>query len=234
MNWLVNPTGEEGQSIEGDIMQEHFNFDIEEAMERKGKDFGGQFVRDVISRSIHYLNQLKKDWREGVGLGQRGWKHPQPHTRPKIRKLLATYKDTELHSFQEGQCYHKGWCFVIDFERGEQNLRGGRLGKWIAETTRLQGLRSTETAPNEPLVQPEDPGEATDNRDENENDEEEESLEWMTHGQRIVVDGEIIFITNDELEYDEDPEDALAEEGAQNESDLESEDESKGSVDGND
>ncbi|KZT18417.1 hypothetical protein NEOLEDRAFT_1080374, partial [Neolentinus lepideus HHB14362 ss-1] len=74
-NWLVNVVGREGHWIEGDLMQEHFNLNIE----------------DIV--------RLKAEAEISVGLQPKSSTHTSPKTRTEIWELLRIYKDTHLHSF---------------------------------------------------------------------------------------------------------------------------------------
>ena len=49
MNWLVNISGQPGHFIELDLLQEHFNFWLEDIVQHKGKDFDDPFYRDRAS-----------------------------------------------------------------------------------------------------------------------------------------------------------------------------------------
>ncbi|EPQ59181.1 hypothetical protein GLOTRDRAFT_24745, partial [Gloeophyllum trabeum ATCC 11539] len=102
-NWLVNPSGVEGHYIEGDLMQEHFNLDLEEMVERKNIDFDDPFMREVVSRNLHHFNRLKTEYEVGVGLKVRTRAHTSPHTRPEVKELLRVYRECELHMFRSGR-----------------------------------------------------------------------------------------------------------------------------------
>ncbi len=87
-NWLVNPSGEPGRTIEGDLFEEHLNLILEEAIEKKGAEWDSRFIREVIAPCAIRFMELKHQWGLGVGLAKRRGKHPEPHSRPEIRTLL--------------------------------------------------------------------------------------------------------------------------------------------------
>lgn len=225
-NWLVNLEGEEGRSIEGDIMQEHLNFDLEEGVEQKGQDFGGAFMRDILSRAIHHLGRLKNAIRPSLGLAKKGWKHTEPHNRPEIRTLLRTYEEAELHLFREGRRYTTGRRCVNDFTRGAASLRDGKLDKWLKERAVLRGVgmanKGTVITINElggvevngePRDEAKEGGEADVEVNEDGKEQEEgedgsdmeepmEETQVMTRGRRVLVDGELIFMEEGDFAVD--------------------------------
>ncbi|KAI0363006.1 hypothetical protein BV20DRAFT_1058423 [Pilatotrama ljubarskyi] len=127
-NWLVNPSGEPGRTIEGDLLQEHLNLELEEAITRKGAEWDSKFIRQVISPNVYHFVELK-------------------NYRPEIKTLLATYKDAELHCFRPGRS-HRNWKEVkSNFEAGVVNLEKKKLKKFISDSTRARSvLLDTHTA----------------------------------------------------------------------------------------
>ncbi|KDQ52935.1 hypothetical protein JAAARDRAFT_50112 [Jaapia argillacea MUCL 33604] len=96
-NWVVNVKGQEGCNIEGDLMQEHFNLDLEEQVDRKDIDFNNLFMTDVTSQNLHHLSHIKSEIEEGLGLKAHTTKHTSPHLRPEVKVLLDLYQSEELH-----------------------------------------------------------------------------------------------------------------------------------------
>ncbi|KAH9934138.1 uncharacterized protein B0H18DRAFT_841114, partial [Fomitopsis serialis] len=104
-NWLVNPSGESGRHQEGDLMQEHLNLALEDAVQRSGSEWDGKLIRDVIARNVHYFVDLKNGWGQSIGLAKRKGYHPEPHSKPEVSTLLRVYKETHLHQFMAGRSY---------------------------------------------------------------------------------------------------------------------------------
>ncbi|KAI1790500.1 hypothetical protein LXA43DRAFT_973673 [Ganoderma leucocontextum] len=104
-NWLVNPSGQPGRTMEGDLYQEHLNRELEEAISRGGSEWDSRFIRKVVAPNVQRFIELKNEWGTGVGLAERRGRHVVPHSRPEIRTLLATYKAEHLHRFRSGRAY---------------------------------------------------------------------------------------------------------------------------------
>ena len=51
-NWLVNPSGEPGRTMEGDLYQEHLNRELEEAIGRGGSEWDSKFIRKVVAPNV--------------------------------------------------------------------------------------------------------------------------------------------------------------------------------------
>ncbi|KAG0704643.1 hypothetical protein DFH29DRAFT_801665, partial [Suillus ampliporus] len=95
---LVNLTGEAGSFTAVDFLQEHLNRLLEAIVERKGVEYGADYICTVISRNLHHFACIKTEFgRDGVGLSQRSGRHKTPHQRPEIRILLAEYQAQQLH-----------------------------------------------------------------------------------------------------------------------------------------
>jgi hypothetical protein len=172
-NWLVNLDGEAGRWIERDLMQEHYNKDLEEAIDRKGQDFGGRFIREVVSRSVQHCGRIKKSMRMGVGLKKKGWKHTEPHSHPEIVTLLKLYREEELHLFQQGRRYSMTRRTVDDYARGKDNLANGKLQKWIEDGILAKGAMAYIKKVKNPAEELEDVDEVDEELDETNNTREE-------------------------------------------------------------
>lgn len=140
---LVNLSGQAGGWAAGDIIQEFFNRLLEAILERKGAEFGDDFIREVVSRNLHHLNRVKKDLREGLGLASRSGKHPKPHERPEAKILLAEYRTDELHSRRMGRSIDED--DTNDFEGGYECLGPkGKTKRWVRDTVGARvGMSST-------------------------------------------------------------------------------------------
>lgn len=134
-NWLINPSGEPGRCIEGDLHLEHINRELEEMLAHKGAEWDSDHIRKVISPNVAHFLALKNTFREGIGLSKRRGRHTAPHSKPEVRTLLRTYEEEDLHRFRSGRHYSDITEGVDTFSLGVQRLYEGKLKTWIAETT---------------------------------------------------------------------------------------------------
>lgn len=65
---VVNLTGQPGSFQPSDLMQEHFNRLLEAVVQRKGAEYGKQFVRNIVSQNLHHFGELLNSLKQGVGL----------------------------------------------------------------------------------------------------------------------------------------------------------------------
>ena len=68
---LVNMSGNAGAFCALDFMQEYFNRMLQAIVQRKGLDYGADYIRSVIACNLHCLGQIKHNFREGFGLQAR-------------------------------------------------------------------------------------------------------------------------------------------------------------------
>jgi hypothetical protein len=150
MSLLVNPTGEQGGFVPGDIYQEGLNRGIEPIIQHKDADFGSYHVRHIWARNIKDIQELKLEFRAGVGLAKRSGCHKDPHEKPEFKILLQEFKNAELHLCRSGRCYSTANIDddeppktrdVDDMRKGICTLTNGGLKKWSIKTTRSRGLR---------------------------------------------------------------------------------------------
>ncbi|KAJ7593958.1 hypothetical protein C8J56DRAFT_777759 [Mycena floridula] len=173
--------------IPGDLLQEHHNRLLEFMVERKGKEFSSHFIRHIISRNLHHFSRIKKELREGVGLGKRAAHHSDPHTQPEMKILLHQYALHELHSHRPGQTMEIPQE-VDNFGKGLDKLYGGKLDKWVTETTAVRVLARPDRyqAP------------APDNERDGEEAEETDTRPRFSLGTMRMVNGELEIETYDE------------------------------------
>ncbi|KAJ6602569.1 hypothetical protein DFH09DRAFT_899640 [Mycena vulgaris] len=223
---IWNLSGITGHCEEGDFIVEFFNRLLEDVVEHKSAQFDDIFIRDIISRNLRHIAQLKVAWRTGLGMEKKSHKHADPHTKPEMRTLLKLYKDTELHSQRLGRQIDDR--DTDDFARGVKKLREGALQASIGKTTSNQQVFRTDTVTpptgtdvanhaddaaddNEgPLELSEEESESSsDNSDsdlaESESDEDS-SMDniYATRGSTFLVDGELVFDERDMLVGPED------------------------------
>ncbi|THG97017.1 hypothetical protein EW026_g4918 [Hermanssonia centrifuga] len=117
------------KNLAGDIMQERLNLELEEMISRNNAEWDDTRVREVIAPNINYMVDLKNHWGDGLGLKPRRNKHPEPHSRPELRKLLELYKVEELHRFRVGRSYDREAEDVNTFREGISRLEKGKLKK---------------------------------------------------------------------------------------------------------
>lgn len=140
---LVNLTGKEGHFSAGDFIQEYFNRLLEAVVQKKGVEYGDNFVRNIWSRNLHHVARLKSTWLDGVGLASQSNRHTNAKTTAEIRILMQVYRESELHSFRSGRTMDTD-LFFDDFQTGARKLREGKLEKWITKTTRSRDLQDAE------------------------------------------------------------------------------------------
>ncbi|KAJ7887465.1 hypothetical protein B0H13DRAFT_1455250, partial [Mycena leptocephala] len=92
------------------------------------------YVRNIWSRNIKDIYELKTDFRAGVGLSKRSAKHPKPHERPEVKTLLAENRSTQLSKRRPGRTYNDGRN-VDDLRKGIKHLGEGTLSKWAKRTS---------------------------------------------------------------------------------------------------
>lgn len=185
-NWVVNLKGLPGHHMERDLMQEHFNLIGEESLARDGNDFSDSYVSEVVGRMAAYHNAVKENMRANLGLKERGTNHPKPHQQLEIRTLLRTYKDFQLHRFRKGRCYSAELRDVDNYGGDIENLRKGKLNKWIRESSTAMGLSKLV---NKHI-------DAVEEENEKENNEEDDEL-VLRGGRWCVVDSKLMFVTEE-------------------------------------
>ncbi|KAI1781902.1 hypothetical protein LXA43DRAFT_1105136 [Ganoderma leucocontextum] len=189
-NWLVNPSGQPGRAMEGDLYQEHLNRELEEAISRGGSEWDSRFIQKVVAPNVQHFIELKNEWGTGVGLAERRGRHSVPHSRPEIRTLLATYKAEHLHSFRRGRIY-TAQVSPNTFRDGVVNLEKSKLAKFVSDTMRTRVPRDT----GSPVAEPIDMDAILLELDEADDDELEndEDNAGPTRGRVELEDGELVI-----------------------------------------
>ncbi|KAI0753498.1 hypothetical protein C8Q80DRAFT_1097118 [Daedaleopsis nitida] len=210
-NWLVNPSGEVGRWVEGDLHLEHINLQLETMIAHKDEQWDSEYVATVIAPNTSHFVTLKNKYREGVGLAQRRGRHTSPHSRPEVSTMLETFKEEDLHCFRQGRHYGDNGIppkKTLDvFSLGLAALRESKLAKWVADTrARRMDSRLWRNAPDRPRSNDDIRGAhgAALETDTAMDDGEEESLQVQTGGYAIYVNGELV------VDYDLSALDALA------------------------
>ncbi|KAJ7779878.1 hypothetical protein B0H16DRAFT_1830349, partial [Mycena metata] len=177
MSMVLNPDGEPGDFKACDIYQELLNRCIDPIVQRKDADYGSNHVRNVWSRNIKDIYELKTEFRSGLDLKKRSGKHKKPHERPEIKTLLPLYRDLELHKRRPGRTYDDG-------------------RNWQTRTSnaRLTHLQGNGTAPREESEHESDWSDESD----------EENMPPMTMGDIFYRDGELVVHVQEEGDNDED------------------------------
>ncbi|KIM63152.1 hypothetical protein SCLCIDRAFT_15631 [Scleroderma citrinum Foug A] len=139
---LVNMSGNAGAFCALDFMQEYFNRMLQAIVQRKGLDYGADYIQSVIACNLHCLGQIKHNFREGFGLQARSSRHKAPHTCTEVRILLNVYHQHQLHSRCIG-CRlrdNDNGDTIDGFRRGAEHLRKTKLAAWVKDTTSTQGM----------------------------------------------------------------------------------------------
>lgn len=197
LSMVLNPDGSAGGFKAGDIFQEFLNRCIEPVVQRKDAEYGANHVRNIWSRNIKDIYDLKNDFRTGVGLEKRSGKHKNPHERPEVKILLREYQTTELNKRRPGRTFEDGRS-VDNFHAGIQFLAGGALKKWTKRTTNAR-IHRFQHKPPAAEAPPEDSDHESDWSDEDEEDKEHAP---MTPGDIYCRDGEVVIDMGDEDDED--------------------------------
>ncbi|KAF6745112.1 hypothetical protein DFP72DRAFT_824802 [Ephemerocybe angulata] len=203
--WLVNLSGIPGFYIELDLLQEHFNFWLEEIVQHKGKEFSDDFYRNVVAMNIHHFLRLKDEMEQAVLLKARSKRHSEPHLNNELNALLKDMRHEEINKYREGRTY--GYAATNDFGAGLDILAGGKLDSFVARTTvycdrlRAHGYGTTplsnDNTTRRPVLREDIP-------EENEwdpaiNEPESESDLQSPRARMVSVDGALYLHTNCEL-----------------------------------
>ena len=203
LSLVVNPTGEEGGFVAGDIYQEGLNRGIEPIVQKKDANFGAYHIRHLWSRNIKDIQELRTTFRTGVGLSKRSGRHKDPHNKPEFKTLLREYKAAELNIRRpgreingkktDGENVNKARD-VDNMQKGIRALANGGLKKWISKTTRARGLREgTSWLDNNPNHEYSDDFEVgVDMWKGNDRDEDKSADGHLTFGLMHSKDGELV------------------------------------------
>lgn len=119
-NQLVNFHGTPGHGLALDLMQEHHNFLLEDFAQHKGKEFGDDLYRRIISLCIRDFPKLKEKMEGSVGLQGRTKRHgaqPLDTELKNARELLrsnnvAIRRPGRKGSFRAPDHFEAGWAVV--------------------------------------------------------------------------------------------------------------------------
>lgn len=131
-NWLVNLHGKDGEWIEMDLMQEHFNFWLEDMAQHKGKDFDEPFYRSILSTNVHHFMKLKDEMEECVSLESRSKHHSAPTVNNELQALMKHFRNQEVNKYRAGR--DEGFCATDDFTRGLDTLKKTKLKSYITKS----------------------------------------------------------------------------------------------------
>jgi len=206
---LVNMSGNAGAFCALDFMQEYFNRMLQAIVQRKGLDYGADYIWSVIARNLHCLGQIKHNFRDGFGLQARSSRHKAPHTRTEVHILLNVYHQQQLHSRCIGRRLRdddKGDTIDV-FRRGAEHLRKTKLTAWVKDTTTTRSMvRSKVQATNELPMDTQSPDLITSGEEmDSSADEVNDQAAIPTLGYMCVIDGELVIDSNIEnFQLDED------------------------------
>ncbi|KAJ7267142.1 hypothetical protein C8J57DRAFT_1068065 [Mycena rebaudengoi] len=184
LSTVLNPDGTAGKFKPCDIFQELLNRCIDPIVQRKDADYGSNHVRNIWSRNIKDIYELKTDFRAGVGLAERSGKHKKPHERPEVKTLYPENRSNQLSKRRPGRTYEDGRD-VDNFGGGINNLGGGTLTKWAKRTSNAR-VRYLNHGADFPTTQP---TEESDHESDWDDDSEDEERVPMTMGSMRYEDG---------------------------------------------
>ncbi|KAJ7609777.1 hypothetical protein DFH06DRAFT_1346255 [Mycena polygramma] len=217
---LVNLRGGAGTFEEGDYVVEFFNRLLEDIVQHKNAQFDDKFIRNVVSRNLRHIAELKLAWRTSTGMAQKSHVHSDPHTKPEMRILLKLYHTEELHSRRLGRQIDDR--DTDNFAKGVKKLREGGLKKFIDKSLRTRQPRQDTTLPTpSPAADAsasDDEADGDTSSDESDDDPEAEDQFYATRGSMTVVDGELVMDGRDMMEG---PEEIIPEPESDDEDDAE-------------
>ncbi|KAJ7686992.1 hypothetical protein B0H17DRAFT_1160508 [Mycena rosella] len=221
---LINLTGLAGHFEEGDYVVEFFNRLTEDVVQHKNAQFDDNFIRNVVSRNLRHIAELKLAWRTGTGMAQKSKKHTDPHSNPEMLILLKTYRDEQLHSRRLGRQIDDR--DTDNFAQGIKKLRTGGLDKWIKKSLRTRQTKR----PAEPVT-PATVGDASDDSgdecetssDESSDSDSDAGHLYATQGSMAVIDGQLVMDDRDMMLGPDGSDEMLGPEGRDEEEEEEEE-----------
>ncbi|KAJ7657605.1 hypothetical protein B0H14DRAFT_3078164 [Mycena olivaceomarginata] len=84
--------------LEGDYIVEFLTGFSRRLSKHKNAQFDDNFIRNIISRNLHHIAELKRAWRIGTGMAKKSSKHSDPHANPEMQILLRTYPNKKLRT----------------------------------------------------------------------------------------------------------------------------------------
>ncbi|KAJ6506522.1 hypothetical protein C8R45DRAFT_816656 [Mycena sanguinolenta] len=193
---VINPSGLPGGGQAGDIFQKRMNREMEPIVQRKDTDYGSNHVRNLWSRNIKDIYDLKAEMRAGVGLAKRSGRHKEPHQKPEVRILLSHYRDTQLSLRRPGRTFgeaHMGDTFAA----GVKKLGEGALTQWARKTVRDRGLHWKN----------ESNAEMADESSSDEEDDSDDEIPLMSLGLIHAFDGDVVVDLDSDMYADEENDD---------------------------
>ena len=143
-NWVVNLKGQQGHFIEMDLMQEHFNFWLEDLAQHKGKQFDDVFYREVLSMNVNNFLNLKDEMEESVTLKRRSKSHGASHLDNELRVVMNNLRGEEAESYRPGRNFATINC--DDLTEGTKTLQGGKVHDFITKSTITSAIMNMHTA----------------------------------------------------------------------------------------
>ncbi|KAF8810192.1 hypothetical protein BYT27DRAFT_7011859, partial [Phlegmacium glaucopus] len=132
-NWVVNLKGQQGHFIEMDLMQEHFNFWLEDLAQHKGKQFDDVFYRKVLSMNVNNFLNLKDEMEENVTLKRHAKTHGESILDNELRVVMNHLREEEVDSFRPGR--NIATIDRDDLTEGTKTLQGGKVHDFVAKST---------------------------------------------------------------------------------------------------
>lgn len=203
---LVNLSGLEGHFEEGDYVVEFFNRLLEDVTDHKNAQFDDKFIRNIISRNLRHIAELKVAWRTSTGMAHKSTKHADPHTKPEMHILLKTYRVEELHSRRLGRQIDNR--DTDDFAKGIKKLRAGGLANYIKKTLRTRQTKRTPETASTAMEEgnsggdsdEENPSETSSDSDESGDSDVEDRDIFATRGSMAVINGQLVMDERDMMD----------------------------------
>ena len=149
-NWVVNLKGQQGHFIEMDLMQEHFNFWLEDLAQHKGKQFDDVFYREVLSMNVNNFLNLKDEMEENVTLKRRSKSHGETSLDNELRVVMNNFREEEVDSFRPGR--NVAPVDRDDLTEGTKTLRGGKVRDFVSKSTITSSIINMHMATSDPTA----------------------------------------------------------------------------------
>ncbi|KAJ7705556.1 hypothetical protein B0H17DRAFT_920313, partial [Mycena rosella] len=88
---------------EGDVIVEFFNRLLEDIVQHKSAQFDDKFIRNIVSRNLCHIAEIKVAWRTSTGMDDKSHTHTDAPVTAETRTLVKIYNTVELHKRQRRQ-----------------------------------------------------------------------------------------------------------------------------------
>lgn len=205
MNWLVNKKGVPGHFVEGDLMQEHFNFWLEDMGQHKGTEFEEPFYREVLSPNVDDFLGLKDEMEDNVALQRRSKQHGSTGVDNELRAVMDFFREHQVNHWRPGR--NEAEVHQDDFAIGVQVLTSGKVSAFVEKScitstvTNMHGENTSAETVSFPLPDIEEIDEETEALSQSE-ELRRDLPNNAPHHQIALIDGQLCTMGIDTSESD--------------------------------